>query len=323
MSNARPKRLNEIDKPVIDFTIADAQHQLIIPQNTTTNLADIPNKTASIAFDTTLDKVVFNDGTGFAPISSGGGGGAALDLSNLTAPTAVNQSLLPGTTMTSTLGDSTAVWADVSTAELDMYNPADNHFAGSVTVTRTGTNSSLTLTSQDNLTFSTNHSGSMTIDSSWTSVLLTPNINGSGSWLAAPIDTSHGGTGATSAAAGFAAIAPLATAGDIIYENATPAPAALPIGAAGQVLTVTSGLPAWGPGVHSFTSTAGTGGSGSQAMTVTGLLATDNVIAVSQKTGGTNGNPLLGWTTVANNSLTVNWVTDPGPGSVIVVTVLR
>jgi hypothetical protein len=37
----------------------------------------------------------------------------------------------------------------------------------------------------------------------------------------------------------------MTTAGDIIYENATPAAARLPIGTTGQVLTVVGGLPAW------------------------------------------------------------------------------
>ena len=37
----------------------------------------------------------------------------------------------------------------------------------------------------------------------------------------------------------------MTTAGDIIYENATPAAARLAIGTTGQVLTVVSGLPAW------------------------------------------------------------------------------
>lgn len=38
---------------------------------------------------------------------------------------------------------------------------------------------------------------------------------------------------------------PMTTAGDIIYENATPVPARLPIGSTGQVLTVSGGLPVW------------------------------------------------------------------------------
>jgi hypothetical protein len=43
--------------------------------------------------------------------------------------------------------------------------------------------------------------------------------------------------------AGFAN--PMTTEGDIIYENATPAPARLPIGSTGQVLTVAGGIPSW------------------------------------------------------------------------------
>ncbi len=60
-----------------------------------------------------------------------------------------------------------------------------------------------------------------------------------------PLPISEGGTGQTTAAAAFAALSPLTTAGDIIYENNTPAPANLPIGTTGQVLTVVAGLPAW------------------------------------------------------------------------------
>ncbi len=37
----------------------------------------------------------------------------------------------------------------------------------------------------------------------------------------------------------------MTTAGDMIYENSTPAPARLPIGSSGQVLTVVAGLPSW------------------------------------------------------------------------------
>jgi hypothetical protein len=49
----------------------------------------------------------------------------------------------------------------------------------------------------------------------------------------------------SSAATSFANISPLTTAGDIVYENNTPAPARLAAGTNGQVLTLVSGLPAW------------------------------------------------------------------------------
>lgn len=55
----------------------------------------------------------------------------------------------------------------------------------------------------------------------------------------------NGGTNSGTAAGGFTNLSPMTTEGDIIYENATPAPARLAIGSTGQVLTVVSGIPAW------------------------------------------------------------------------------
>lgn len=72
-----------------------------------------------------------------------------------------------------------------------------------------------------------------------------------------------------------------------------------------------------------FTSTAGAGGGATAAMVVTGLKTTDVILSVVQKTKGANSLPLLGWTTVAANSVTAVWSADPGAGSVIVVTVKR
>lgn len=54
-----------------------------------------------------------------------------------------------------------------------------------------------------------------------------------------PIERSAGGGGG----GGFAN--PMTTAGDLIYENAVPAPARLAIGSTGQALQVAGGLPAW------------------------------------------------------------------------------
>jgi hypothetical protein len=80
------------------------------------------------------------------------------------------------------------------------------------------------------------------------------------------------------AATGFAN--PMTTAGDIIYENAVPAPARLPIGTAGQVLTTIAGLPSWqtpaaAPAAFTVVSTA---------VNYT-ALTTDNVIIVDTTSG--------------------------------------
>lgn len=75
--------------------------------------------------------------------------------------------------------------------------------------------------------------------------------------------------------------------------------------------------------ILSFTSSPGAGGAATEAMTVTGLLATDTILAVSQSVQGANSLPLIGYNTLANNSLTGVWSADPGAGSVIVVSVKR
>ncbi len=91
MSDAKTSRLGEINKPAIDLGIADNFHKLILPHNTTANLAQITPETASVAYDTTLDQIVVNNGSGFIAVPATGANTA---LSNLTSPTAVNQDLV-------------------------------------------------------------------------------------------------------------------------------------------------------------------------------------------------------------------------------------
>jgi hypothetical protein len=66
-----------------------------------------------------------------------------------------------------------------------------------------------------------------------------------GSGVVLPVSIANGGTGKTTAAAAFNALSPLTTAGDLIYENATPAAARLALGTSGQVVGVGSSIPAW------------------------------------------------------------------------------
>lgn len=75
--------------------------------------------------------------------------------------------------------------------------------------------------------------------------------------------------------------------------------------------------------IKTLTSTAGAGGGATEAMVLTGLLTTDTILSVTQKTKGANSLPLLGYSTQAANALTGIWSADPGAGAVIVVTVLR
>lgn len=72
-----------------------------------------------------------------------------------------------------------------------------------------------------------------------------------------------------------------------------------------------------------FNSATSVGGAATEVMTVTGLLATDKIIAVTQSVKGAANLPLLGYNTQAANALTAVWSATPGAGAVIKVTVLR
>jgi hypothetical protein len=75
---------------------------------------------------------------------------------------------------------------------------------------------------------------------------LNQNTTGTASNVTGTVAIANGGTGQTTAANAFNALSPLTTAGDILYEASGGVAARLPIGTAGQVLSVVSGLPAWG-----------------------------------------------------------------------------
>lgn len=77
----------------------------------------------------------------------------------------------------------------------------------------------------------------------------------SGTWTGTTISIANGGTGQITANSAFNALSPMTTAGDIIYEDATPKAVRLGIGSTGQVLTVVGGLPAWSPATASLTTT--------------------------------------------------------------------
>ena len=75
--------------------------------------------------------------------------------------------------------------------------------------------------------------------------------------------------------------------------------------------------------IISILSDAGAGGAASEAMTVTGLLATDEIIAVCQEVDNANSLPLLAFNTQADDALTCEWSADPGAGAKVRVTVKR
>lgn len=77
-------------------------------------------------------------------------------------------------------------------------------------------------------------------------VSLTADVSG-----ALPI--ANGGTAATTKAAGFDALSPMTTSGDVIYGGASGTGTRLAKGSDGQVLTLASGLPSWAAAGGSIT----------------------------------------------------------------------
>ncbi|MHA8105676.1 hypothetical protein [Aquirufa sp. 5-AUSEE-100C1] len=93
----------------------------------------------------------------------------------------------------------------------------------------------------------------------------------------------NGGTGATTKAAAFDALSPMTASGDIIYGGASGTGTRLAKGTDGQVLTLSSGIPAW------TTSSAVTSvGAISGSSTANGASITSNVLNLAPA-DGTNG----------------------------------
>lgn len=72
-----------------------------------------------------------------------------------------------------------------------------------------------------------------------------------------------------------------------------------------------------------YQSAASAGGAATEALAVSGLLASDSIVSVSQKSAGANGMPLLGYDFLGAGSLTGIWSVDPGAGAVLHVCVGR
>lgn len=74
----------------IDGGTASNTSRITIPQNSTTNLAGLTRKEGTIAYDTDLDTIVYDDGTAFNPLTSDSGQGG---INYVTNPDAESNSL--------------------------------------------------------------------------------------------------------------------------------------------------------------------------------------------------------------------------------------
>jgi hypothetical protein len=122
---------------------------------------------------------------------------------------------------------------------------------------------------------------------------LNQNTTGTASNVTGTVAIANGGTGQTTANAAYNALSPMTTTGDITYEAAGGIATRLPIGTAGQVLTVASGLPSW----------AAAGGGGSNITTL-GLWENSATISANYTIGTGNNAQSAGPITI-NTGVTV------------------
>jgi hypothetical protein len=89
-----------------------------------------------------------------------------------------------------------------------------------------------------------------------TTAMLSSYLKKNGTWSGTAIAIGKGGTGATTKSAGFDALSPMTTSGDIIYGGTSGTGTRLGKGSDGQVLTLASGVPSWatpsGGAVHTI-----------------------------------------------------------------------
>lgn len=111
----------------------------------------------------------------------------------------------------------------------------------------------------------------------------------------------RGGTGQSTASAAFNALSPMTTLGDLIYGGAAGAGTRLPIGSAGQVLTVSGGVPTWAAAAAA------------SPLTTKGDLYTFDT-GNQRLPVGTNGQVLTADSTQATG---IKWATPSGGGSAL------
>jgi hypothetical protein len=166
----------------------------------------------SWATPTTGDITGVTAGNGLSGGGSSGGVSLALDLSELTDTAIANGDYIVFTDTTDSNASVKGDLADVATL-----------FAG------TG------------LTASSSVIG---VDASQTQITAVGTI-ATGVWEATDVAVAHGGTGASTATAGFDALSPMTAEGDILYGGSSGTVTKLAKGSDGEYLKLASGVPSW------------------------------------------------------------------------------
>jgi hypothetical protein len=222
--------------------------------------------TPAITLSTTITGILQGNGTAISAAAATGSGSVVLATSPvLVTPNLGTPSALVGTNITGTAtgltagnisGTTNSTLTTLSALSLPYSQIAGAPSAGITQltgdVTAMGPGSSVaSLVATSNGTLVTLNA--LTTAATLSSIGTITN----GVWNGTTIAIANGGTGQTSAATGFNALAPSTAVGGLIYGNGTNNYANLPIGSTGQILTVVGGTAAWStPAAGGVTSVA-------------------------------------------------------------------
>ena len=177
--------------------------------------------------------------------------------------------------------DGTAGQIDTSTVGSVVTVSIDAGYVGQTSITTLGT---ITTGTWEGTAIGTGYLPASQTQLTTAANLVTVGTITTGVWDGTTIAIAHGGTGQTTAAAAFAALSPLTTAGDLLYETTAPAPDRLPIGANTYILTSDGTVPVWTapPVIPTGANPTGTVGLSAVNGTATTFLRSDGAPALSQ-----------------------------------------
>jgi hypothetical protein len=114
------------------------------------------------------------------------------------------------------------------------------------------------------------------------------NISGNAANVTGTVAIANGGTGQTTASAGFNALSPVTTTGDLILGNGANSATRLPIGTDGQILTSNGSTAAWGSKINSATAVASTSGTSIDFTNIPSWVKRITLMFSGVSTNGTN-----------------------------------
>jgi hypothetical protein len=117
---------------------------------------------------------------------------------------------------------------------------------------------------------------------------LNQNTTGTAANVTGTVAIANGGTGQTTASAGFNALSPVTTTGDLILGNGANSATRLPIGTDGQILTSDGSTAAWGSKINSATAVASTSGTSIDFTSIPSWVKRITLMFSGVSTNGTN-----------------------------------